>query len=139
MQRSHTLCRPRRNLLEQAQQLMACAALRATSITCTTRQFPSCGLGAFSDRSRRPHRQANRLPLAIEATIVRLKRDTVHAVLDRHRLVKRRRRRRHTAAGRYCYRLTITNSASRYLLTHEALSTTQEKFALTAFERTFKR
>src|SRR5437870_1973869 len=39
---------------------------------------------------------------------------------------------------RYCYPLTITDFASRYLLTCEALSTTQEKFAFTAFERTFK-
>src|SRR5829696_10215926 len=39
---------------------------------------------------------------------------------------------------RYCYPLTITDFASRYLLTCEALSTTQEKFAFTAFEQTFK-
>src|SRR5919198_5020274 len=84
-------------------------------------RYKDCGLGAFSDRSRRPHRQANRLPAAIEATIIRLKREypgwgapkireklrqqlptlahfpaisTVHAVLDRHGLVHRRRRRR---------------------------------------------
>jgi len=38
----------------------------------------------------------------------------------------------------YCYPLTITDFASRYLLTCEALSTTQEKFAFTVFERTFK-
>jgi transposase InsO family protein len=89
---------------------------------------------------------------------------TVHALLDRHALVRRRRRRRHTATGtelsrptepnslwcadykgefmlgdrRYCYPLTITDFASGYLLTCEALSTTQEKFAFTVFERTFK-
>ena len=39
---------------------------------------------------------------------------------------------------RYCYPLTITDFASRYLLTCEALSTTQEQFAFTVFERTFK-
>jgi putative transposase len=39
---------------------------------------------------------------------------------------------------RYCYPLTITTFASRYLLTCEALSTTQEKFRVTVFERTFK-
>ena len=39
---------------------------------------------------------------------------------------------------RYCYPLTITDFASRYLLTCEALSTTQEKFAFTVFEQTFK-
>jgi putative transposase len=38
----------------------------------------------------------------------------------------------------HCYPLTITDFASRYLLTCEALSTTQEKFAFTVFERTFK-
>jgi putative transposase len=152
-------------------------------------RYKDCGVVAFSDRSRRPHRQANRLPAPIEATIVRLKREypgwgapkireklrqqvtgshlpaisTVHAVLDRHHLVKHRRRRRHTATGtalsrpsepnvlwcadykgefmlgnrRYCYPLTITDFASRYLLTCEALSTTQEKFAFTVFDRTF--
>ena len=90
---------------------------------------------------------------------------TVHAVLDRHHLVKHRRRRRYGARGspalsrpnepntlwcadykgefllgnrRYCYPLTITDFASRYLLTCEALLTTQERFAFTVFDRTFK-
>jgi putative transposase len=153
-------------------------------------RYQDCGVAAFTDRSRRPYRQANRLPPQLEAVIVRLKREypgwgapkireklrrqstaphlpaisTVHAVLDRHGLVHHRRRRRHTAAGtelsrptvpnalwcadykgefmlanrRYCYPLTITDFASRYLLTCEALSTTQEKFAFTVFERAFK-
>lgn len=153
-------------------------------------RYKDCGLGAFSDRSRRPFRQANRLPPPLEATIVRLKREypgwgapkireklrrqytgphlpaisTVHAVLDRHHLVHHRRRRRSRASGttlsrptapnalwcadykgefrlgnrRYCYPLTITDFASRYLLTCEALSTTQERFAFTVFEKTFQ-
>jgi transposase InsO family protein len=89
---------------------------------------------------------------------------TVHAVLDRHSLVRHRRRRRPRATGtvlsrstqpnalwcadykgefllgnrRYCYPLTITDFASRYLLTCEALLTTQETFAFTVFEPTFK-
>jgi len=42
------------------------------------------------------------------------------------------------ANRRYCYPLTITDFASRYLLTCEALSTTQEKFAFTIFERAFR-
>ena len=77
-------------------------------------RYKDCGVTAFNDRSRRPYRQANRLPAPIEATIVRLKREypglgraedsreaaasrstrlhlpaisTVHAVLDRHGLV----------------------------------------------------
>ena len=74
------------------------------------------GALGLTDRSRRPYRHANRLPLPIEAHIVRLKREypswgapkirerlrrkypdlrcpaisTVHAVLDRHGLVERR-------------------------------------------------
>jgi putative transposase len=153
-------------------------------------RYKDCGVAAFTDRSRRPYRQANRLPPQLEAVIVRLKREypgwgapkireklrrqstaphlpaisTVHAVLDRHGLVKRRRGRRRGATGsilsrptepnalwcadykgefmlgdhRYCYPLTITDFASRYLLTCEALSTTREQFAFTVFERTFK-
>src|SRR6476661_3866814 len=153
-------------------------------------RYKDCGLEALTDRSRRPYRQANRLPAPIEATIVRLKREypgwgapkireklrqrvtspllpaisTVHAVLDRHSLVRHRRRRRGRATGttlsrptapnvlwcadykgefllgnrKYCYPLTITDFASRYLLTCEALLTTQEIFAFTVFERTFK-
>jgi putative transposase len=154
-------------------------------------RYKDCGVQAFTDRSRRPYRQANRLPPQLEAVIVRLKREypgwgapkireklrrqsiglphlpaisTVHAVLDRHGLVRRRRRRRQAASGtalsrptapnvlwcadykgefmlgnrRYCYPLTITDFASRYLLTCEALSTTQETYAFAVFERTFK-
>jgi putative transposase len=88
----------------------------------------------------------------------------VHAVLDRHGLVQRRGRRRHKAQGtllsrprqpnalwcadykgefmladrRYCYPLTITDFASRYLIACEALATTKESFAFRVFERAFK-
>ncbi len=80
---------------------------------------------------------------------------TVHAVLDRHGLVKRRGRRRNKAKGtalspggqpndlwcadykgefkladkRYCYPLTISDHASRYLIACEALHTTKETYA----------
>jgi putative transposase len=153
-------------------------------------RYKDSGLTAFSDRSRRPYRQANRLPPQLEAMIVGLKREypgwgapkireklrrqstaphlpaisTVHAVLDRHGLVKRRRRRHHAAAAtflsqptepnalwcadykgefrlanrQYCYPLTITDFASRYLLACEALGTTQARFAFAVFERAFK-
>src|SRR5258707_6117112 len=89
---------------------------------------------------------------------------TVHAVLDRHGLVNRPRRRRYKAEGtelsrplqpnelwcadykgefmladrRYCYPLTVTDAASRYLLSCEALSSTEAKYAITVFERVFK-
>ena len=42
------------------------------------------------------------------------------------------------ADQRYCYPLTITDFATRYLLSCEALATTQEIYAFTVFERVFK-
>src|SRR6202158_3875952 len=89
---------------------------------------------------------------------------TIHAVLDRHGLVERRGRVRHRAQGtalslgqnpnelwctdykgefllgnrQYCYPLTVTDHASRYLLCCEALESTCESLAFTAFERLFQ-
>jgi putative transposase len=42
------------------------------------------------------------------------------------------------ANRQYCYPLTITDFASRYLLACDALSTTAEVDAFTAFERAFR-
>ncbi len=39
--------------------------------------------------------------------------------------------------GRYCYPLTVTDQASRFLLMCEALDSTREELAFTAFERLF--
>jgi transposase InsO family protein len=89
---------------------------------------------------------------------------TIHAVLDRHGLVTRMNKRRNRASGTplsagtspndlwcadykgefqlgnkaYCYPLTVTDHASRYLLLCEALDSTREELAFTAFERLFK-
>jgi putative transposase len=38
-------------------------------------RYKSCGAQGLTDRSRRPFRQANQLPFAIEELIVRLKRE----------------------------------------------------------------
>jgi homeodomain-containing protein len=38
-------------------------------------RYKDCGVQAFTDRSRRAYRQANRLPAPLDATIVRLKRE----------------------------------------------------------------
>jgi transposase InsO family protein len=153
-------------------------------------RYKEHGLEALTDRSRRPVRYANQLPQPIERLIVRLKgekphwgarkirellvrrlagdvrvpaRSTVHAVLDRHGLVKRGGSPRHRARGtplspgaaandlwcadfkgefklgngRYCYPLTVTDHASRFLLMCEALESTREELAFTAFERLF--
>jgi putative transposase len=154
-------------------------------------RYKDCGIQGLTDRSRRPNRHANRLPFQIEKLIVQLRREhpswgapkireklrrldlgislpaisTVHAVLDRHGLVKHDpRRARFRAEGtaleqprapndlwcadykgefmltdrRYCYPLTVTDAASRYLLCCDALETTKEELAFSAFERTFK-
>ena len=154
-------------------------------------RYKDIGTRGVTDRSRRPHRHANQLPMPVEKAIVRLKPEypswgapkirerlkqrlpevvcpaisTVHAVLDRHGLVRRRRRRvRPRLTGttlsqplapnglwcadytgefllanhRYCYPLTITDFASRYLIACEALSTTQERYAFGVFERAFQ-
>ena len=38
-------------------------------------RYRDCGIGGLTDRSRRPHRHANQLPMAIEKVIVRLKKE----------------------------------------------------------------
>lgn len=154
-------------------------------------RYQEHGLEALSDRSRRPVRYANQLPGQIESQIVSFKRakphwgarkirelllrrlagdvrvpaiSTIHAVLDRHGLVKRMNKRRQRASGTplsaglapndlwcadykgefqlgnkaYCYPLTVTDHASRYLLLCEALDSTREELAFTAFERLFQ-
>ena len=89
---------------------------------------------------------------------------TIHAVLHRHGLVQAIRRPRQRARGtplspgiapndlwcadfkgefklgngRYCYPLTVTDHASRFLLLCEALESTREDLACTAFERLFR-
>lgn len=89
---------------------------------------------------------------------------TIHTVLDRHELVSRGKKRRQRAQGtplsdgaqpndlwctdykgefqlgnkQYCYPLTVTDHASRYLLLCEAMESNKEQNALTAFERLFK-
>lgn len=89
---------------------------------------------------------------------------TIHAVLDRFGLVKRMGRRRHKATGtalspgsapnqlwaadfkgefklgdgRWCYPLTVTDHASRFLLLVEAEESTREDPVIAAFERLFR-
>ncbi len=137
-------------------------------------RYKEHGLEALNDRSRRPVRYANQLPAQIETLIVQFKaekphwgarkirellvrrldgdvrvpaKSTIHAVLDRHGLVKRGGGPRHRARGtplsqgtapndlwcadfkgefklgngRYCFPLTVSDNASRFLLLSEAL------------------
>src|ERR1700722_6383586 len=153
-------------------------------------RYKDCGVEGLTDRSRRPYRHARQLPFQIEKAIVQLKQEhpswgapkirerlrrkhseiqcpaisTVHAILDRNGLVKRRRRRVYKPEGtrlshpycpndlwcadykgefmladkRYCYPLTITDYSSRYLLACDALESTREIYAFSVFERAFK-
>ena len=153
-------------------------------------RYKNLGLEGLHDRSRRPYRQANQLPYQVERLILQLKeshpnwgapkirdkvireftflkppaKSTIHAVLDRHGLVKRRKRKRYKAQGtvrhhvtepnrlwcadykgefmlgnrQYCYPLTITDYSSRYLLGCEGLPSTHTELAYTVFERTFQ-
>jgi putative transposase len=118
------------------------------------REHPSWGAPKIREKIKRLH-----LGISLPAI------STVHAVLDRYGLVTRGRRRNHYKAEgtglsrpdhpndlwctdykgefmladlRYCYPLTITDFASRYLLCCEALETTKESYAFTVFERAFK-
>ena len=153
-------------------------------------RYKNLGYQGLLDRSRRPYRHANQLPFQIERTIIGVRaehpswgaakireklirsfpmfpapaKSTVHAVLDRHGLIERRKRRRHKAEGtalsdptapnslwcadfkgefmlgnrQYCYPLTVTDYRSRYLLACEGLQSTKSTFAFTVFERVFK-
>jgi transposase InsO family protein len=154
-------------------------------------RYKDQGLEALTDRSRRPVRYANQLPEPVERLIIDCKKEkphwgarkirellvrrlagdvripaksTVHAVLDRHGLVKRARKRRSKAQGtplsagaapnalwcvdfkgefklgdrRYCYPLTVTDHASRFILACEALETTKEASAVPVFQRLFQ-
>jgi transposase InsO family protein len=146
-------------------------------------RYERCGLEGLSDRTRRPLRYANQLPEPVEAAIGSRKREkthwgarnirerllrrlphaikvpaasTIHAVLDRYRLVMPMGRRWPRAQGtplseglhpndlwctdykgefqlgdkRYCYPLTVTDYSSRYLLLCEALESNREELAL---------
>ncbi len=150
------------------------------------------GLNALIDQSRRPWRLANQIPSNVESAILDIKRkyptwgapkileylrrrsthlkmparSTVHGVLDRHGLVKKRAHCRkiyksqgtpltsanapnelwcadfkgHFKMGnnQYCYPLTITDQHSRYLLGCEALDGAKEISAINTFKNIFK-
>jgi putative transposase len=143
------------------------------------------------NRSRAPHKHPNQTPFEVEKLIIRLKNEkpcwgapkirelvenkypsikppstsTVHSILDRHDLVKRRRVRSKFKATasylsnptepndlwctdfkgqfrmgnrEYCYPLTLSDFASRYLFVCESLQSTEESPCFPAFEQAFK-
>ena len=88
-------------------------------------RYKEIGLEGLQNQSRRPHRSANKIPFQVERTILRIKKErphwgapkireklirqypsikppaksTVHAVLERNGLVKKRRSKRYKAKG----------------------------------------
>lgn len=124
------------------------------AIVAAKREKPNWGARKIRERLLR------RLPHAVKVPAC----STIHAVLDRHGLVTHPTRSRTRAEGtplseglgpndlwctdykgefmlgdkRYCYPLTVTDHASRYLLLCEAMESNAEKPAFTAFERLFK-
>ena len=125
------------------------------AIVAARREKPSWGARKIRERLLR------RLPHAVQVPAC----STIHAVLDRHGLVSRPRLRRGTRAQgtalsqglnpndlwcadykgefvlgnkRYCYPLTVTDHASRFLLLCEALESNKEDSAFRAFERLFQ-
>jgi len=155
------------------------------------KRYKKMGQCALVEQKRTPYRYANQLPIEIEALILDLKRQypnwgapkireklikkypntrtpaksTIHAIFDRHGLVKvRKKRKRYKAKGtalkhvkepnqlwcadykgefmlanrRYCYPLTITDYSSRYLISCESLGSTSHNFAVETFIKAFK-
>jgi transposase InsO family protein len=124
------------------------------AIVAARRERPNWGARKIRERLLR------RLPQAVKIPAT----STIHAVMDRHGLVTRPKRPRTRAEGtplseglapndlwstdykgefmlgdkRYCYPLTVTDHASRYLLLCEAMESNAERPAFTAFERLFR-
>jgi len=125
-----------------------------TMIVATKRERPTWGARKIRERLLR------KLPHEVKVPAC----STIHAILDRHGLVTRAGRSRMKSEGtalseglapnalwctdykgefmmgdkRYCYPLTVTDHASRYLLLCEAMESVKEVPAFTAFERLFK-
>ena len=124
------------------------------AIVVAKREKPSWGARKIRERLLRRLPHEVRVPAA----------STIHAILDRQGLVTRSRRSRTRSEGtplsagltpnslwcadykgefmlgskQYCYPLTVTDHASRFLLLCEAMESNKEQWAFTAFERLFK-
>ena len=124
------------------------------AIVAAKREKPGWGARKIRERLLR------RLPHEVKVPAC----STIHAILDRRGLVTRAKRSRTRCEGtplspgltpnalwcadykgefklgngKYCYPLTVTDYASRYLLLCEAMESNEERFAFTAFERLFK-
>lgn len=154
-------------------------------------RYQQQGIRGIYDKSKAPKKHPNQLPYEIEQVILNLKRErpnwgapkirelfskrysniklpaisTVHCVLERHNLVKKKRKRTKFKAvasylstpikpndlwctdfkgqfllgnKNYCYPLTLTDHESRFILSCEALASTAESPCFSAFEQAFQ-
>jgi len=155
-------------------------------------RYEEHGPGGLYDFSRRPRRLARQVSVGIQTLILELKREkpswgakkigevlrrehpemelpvrsTIHDLLDRYGLVKKRSKRRRYHAyptlreqdiqtpnqlwcadfkgqfrmgnAKYCYPLTVSDFLSRYLLACEAMESTQAESTKQSFEFTFR-
>jgi len=154
-------------------------------------RYKQDGTRGLYDRSRAPHKHPNQLPFEVEQLIIRFKKEkgkwgapkirelvrnrypdiklpaisTIHCVLERHGLVKKRKRRnkyRATATyfaipkepndlwcvdfkgqfkiknNTYCFPLTISDYVSRYIIGCEALNNTEINPSFAVFEEAFE-
>ena len=155
-------------------------------------RYDQDGNSGLYNKSRAPHKHPNQTPFEVERLIIRLKNETpswgapklreviqnkyssvkapatstIHSILDRHELVKKRRQRNHqfkaTASylsnptgpndlwctdfkgqfrmlnREYCYPLTLSDYSSRFLFLCESLSSTEESPCFPVFEAAFK-
>ena len=102
-------------------------------------RYKDFGIRGLEDRARSPYRHPNKTPFQVEKAILRIKREhrmwgapkirdklikefpvikppaasTIHAILDRHGLVKRRKRRRYKAQGTDLRHAQVPNGLSR--------------------------
>tara|TARA_B100001989_G_scaffold167173_1_gene120359 strand:+ start:199 stop:1383 length:1185 start_codon:yes stop_codon:yes gene_type:complete len=155
------------------------------------KRYQQNGIRGIYDRSRAPNKHPNQLPFEVEQVILNLKRErpkwgapklrellskrypdivlpaisTIHCVLDRNGLVKKKRKRTKFKAvasylstpskpndlwctdfkGQfllgskdYCYPLTLTDHESRFILSCEALTSTAENPCFSVFEQAFQ-
>lgn len=154
------------------------------------KRYREQGTSGLKHRSRSPHSHPNQVSFDVEQLIIRFKKEkphwgapkirellaqrypnvrlpaisTVHCVLDRHGLVKRKKRRKKFSSiasylstprrandlwctdfkgqfqlknRAYCYPLTISDFQSRYLISCEALQSTEEDPCYSVFEQAF--
>lgn len=154
-------------------------------------RYQQDGNTGLYNRSRAPHRHPNQTPFEVEKLIVRLKTEkpswgapkireiilnkyssikppatsTVHSILDRHEMVRKKRAKSKFKATasylsnptepndlwctdfkgqfrlgnkEYCYPLTLSDHVSRFLFICESLESTQESPCFPVFEQAFK-